>query len=112
MTPLQSHALTALITAAIAVTVTYFILTDADPTPEPIDPDVYRTEERMRLRDSIVQPDKVRDSLEAVKSTISERKGQRSAIDEKWADKARERVNEVDSVLGVELIERINGWEP
>ena len=112
MTPLQSHAITAIITAAIAVAVTYFILTDADPLPEPIDPETFKTEERMRLRSEQVRAEAVKDSLEAVKSTISKRPKQRERIKEKWAQIERERVNAVDSVLGVELIERINAWMP
>lgn len=109
---LRPHVLTAIITAAIAVTVTYLILTDADPLPEPIDPETYRIEERMRLRDSIANTVAVRDSLEAVKSLIVERPKQRERINEKWAQIERERVNETDSVLGVELIERVNAWMP
>jgi hypothetical protein len=37
MTPLQSHLITALITAAIAVTVTYFILTGYDRSRDEIE---------------------------------------------------------------------------
>ena len=37
---------------------------------------------------------------------------QRAKVNKKWAEIAEERANVTDSVAGVELIERLNGWEP
>lgn len=105
-TTIATHALTAIISAAI----TYAILTSADPIPEPVSIEAVQAEERIRLRAE--GAGFVRDSLKAVQSRISERPTQRAAINKKWAQIAAERANVTDSVVGVELLDRINGWQP
>lgn len=110
MTPLQSHLLAAILAAAIAVGITYAILTDADqPEQESVEAAVI--EERLRLRDETVDTKAETKGKEAAQSRISERKPQRAANEDKWADVARERVSVADSVLAVELVERINNWK-
>jgi hypothetical protein len=108
MNPTQTTILTHLAALLVGAVITYALLTANDPTPEPVSIEAIQAEERIRLRNE--GAGFVRDSLEAVKSTISERPKQRERVNEKWAKKARERVNVADSVLGVELIERIDGW--
>ena len=105
-TTIATHALTAIIAAAI----TYAILTAADPIPEPVSIESVKAEERIRLRAE--GAGFVRDSLKAVESRISERPAQRAEVKQKWAQIARERANVTDSVAGVELVNRINGWRP
>ncbi len=105
-TTIATHALTAILGAAIA----YAILTANNPAPEPVSVESVQAEERIRLRQE--GAGFVRDSLRAVQSRISERPTQRAAVNKKWAQIAAERANVGDSVAGVELLDRINGWEP
>jgi hypothetical protein len=108
MTPTQTTILTHALTAVISAAITYAILTANDPIPEPVSVEAIQAEERIRLRQE--GAGFVRDSLRATESRISERPTQRAAVKQKWAQIARERANVGDSVAGVELIERINGW--
>ena len=110
MTPTQATLLTHALTAIIAAAITYAILTAADPIPEPVSIESVKAEERIRLRAE--GAGFVRDSLRAVESRISERPAQRAAVKQKWAQIAAQRANVTDSVAGVELVERINGWMP
>lgn len=110
MTPTQTTIATHALTAIIAAAITYAILTANDPMPEPVAVESVRAEERIRLRaEGAVF---VRNSLRAVESRISERHTQRAKVNKKWAEIAAERVNVTDSVVGVELINRIEQWQP
>lgn len=110
MTPTQTtiatHAFAALIGAALC----YITLTADDPAPEPVSIESIQAEERIRLRTTGAVF--VRNSLRAVESRISERHTQRAKVNKKWAEIAAERVNVTDSVVGVELINRIEQWQP
>lgn len=108
MTPTQTTLLTHALTAIIGAAICYALLTANDPTPEPVSVESIQAEERLRLRAE--GAGFVRDSLRAVQSRISERPKQRGAVKQKWAQIAAERANVTDSVAGVELVERINGW--
>lgn len=110
MTPTQTTIATHALTAIIAAAITYAILTSSDPTPEPVSVESIQAEERIRLRTTGAVF--VRNSLRAVESRISERTKQRAAVNKKWAEIARERANVTDSVAGVELVERIENWRP
>ena len=110
MTETQTTIITHLAASLVGSAICYAILTANDPTPEPVSVEAIKAEERIRLRAE--GAGFVRDSLRAVESRISERPTQRAAVNKKWAEIARERANVTDSVAGVELIERINGWEP
>lgn len=110
MTPTQTTLLTHSLTAIIAAAITYAILTAADPTPEPVSIESVKAEERIRLRAE--GAGFVRDSLRAVESRIAERPTQRVSVNKKWAEIARERANVTDSVVSVELINRIEQWKP
>lgn len=110
MTPTQTTILTHALTAIIGAAITYAILTAADPIPEPVSVESVQAEERIRLRAE--GAGFVRDSLKAVESRISERPAQRANVNKKWAQIASERANVTDSVAGVELINRIEQWQP
>ena len=110
MTPAQTTILTHALTAIIAAAITYAILTASDPIPEPVSIEAIQAEERIRLRNE--GAGFVRDSLRAVESRISERPTQRAKVKQKWAQIAAERANVTDSVAGVELINRIEQWQP
>ena len=110
MTPTQTTLLTHAMTAIIAAAITYAILTAADPIPEPVSIESVQAEERIRLRAE--GAGFVRDSLRAVQSRISERPTQRAKVKQKWAQIAAGRASVADSVAGVELLDRINGWRP
>lgn len=110
MTPTQTTLLTHALTAIIGAAITYAILTANDPTPEAVAIKAIQAEERIRLRAE--GAGFVRDSLRAVESRISERPTQRAEVKQKWAQIAAQRANVTDSVAGVELVERINGWRP
>jgi len=112
MTPLQSHILTSAITAILTAAITYFILTRGETSIPAEDPDKFRTEERMKLRDEQVSPKAVKDSLEATKERIGKRGRVRVPRAEKMQQMEAERVNKADSVLGVELKDRIKQWRP
>ncbi len=105
-TTIATHALTAILGAAIC----YAILTANNPTPEPVAIKAIQAEERIRLRNE--GAGFVRDSLKAVQSRISERPAQRAKVKQKWAQIAAERANVGDSLVGVELINRIEQWQP
>ena len=109
MTPTQTTISTHALTAIIAAAITYAILTASEPTPEPVSIEAIQAEERIRLRQA--GAGFVRDSLRAVESRISERPKQRVAVNKKWAQIAAERANVTDSVAGVELINRIEQWK-
>lgn len=108
MTPTQTTIITHLAAALVGAGITYAILTANNPTPEAVAIKAIQAEERIRLRAE--GAGFVRDSLRAVESRISERPKQRAAVNNKWAQIAAERANVTDSVAGVELIERIDGW--
>lgn len=110
MTPTQTTLLTHAFAAIIGAALCYITLTANDPIPEPVAIKAIQAEERIRLRAE--GAGFVRDSLNAVQSRISERPAQRAAVKQKWAQIAAERANVTDSVAGVELVERINGWRP
>lgn len=110
MTPTQSTILTHALTAIISAAICYALLTANNPTPEPVAIKAIQAEERIRLRNE--GAGFVRDSLRAVESRISERPAQRAAVKQKWAQIAAERANVGDSLVGVELVKRINGWMP
>ena len=108
MTPTQT-LLTHLAASLVGAAICYAILTDADPTPLPVSVESIQAEERIRLRAEGAKD--VRDSLEAVSSRISERPKQRDEVNDKWAHIAAERVSVSDSLVGVELINRIEQWK-
>lgn len=110
MNPTQTTIITHLAASLVGSAITYAILTAADLIPEPVAIESVKAEERIRLRAE--GAGFVRDSLRAVESRISERPAQRAAVKQKWAQIAAERANVTDSVAGVELVERINGWRP
>ena len=110
MTETQTTIATHLAASLVGAAICYAILTANDPTPEPVAIKAIQAEERLRLRAE--GAGFVRDSLRAVESRISERPTQRAAVNKKWAQIARERANVTDSVAGVELVNRINGWRP
>jgi hypothetical protein len=110
MTPTQTTLLTHALTAIIGAAIIYAILTANNPTPEAVAIKAIQAEERIRLRAE--GAGFVRDSLRAVESRISERPAQRGKVNKKWAEIARERANVTDSVAGVELINRIETWKP
>ena len=110
MNPTQTTILTYLAALLVGAVITYAILTAADPIPEPVSVEAVQAEERIRSRAE--GAGFVRDSLRAVESRISERPTQRAAVNKKWAQIAAQRANVTDSVAGVELVNRINKWEP
>lgn len=110
LTPTQTTILTHALTAIIGAALCYAILTANNPEPEPVAIKAIQAEERVRMREEGAKS--VRDSLRAVQSRISERPKQRERVKEKWAQITQERANVTDSVAGVELVERINGWRP
>ena len=110
MNPTQTTIITHLAASLVGSAITYAILTANNPTPEAVAIKAIQAEERIRLRNE--GAGFVRDSLRAVESRISERPKQRAAVKEKWAQIAAERANVTDSVAGVELVNRINGWRP
>lgn len=110
MTETQTTLLTHLASSLVGSAITYAILTANNPTPEVVAIKAIQAEERIRLRNE--GAGFVRDSLRAVESRISERPAQRAKVNKKWAEIARERANVTDSVAGVELVNRINGWRP
>lgn len=105
-TTIATHAFAALIGAALC----YITLTANNPAPEAVAIKAVQAEERIRLRNE--GAGFVRDSLNAVQSRISERPAQRTKVKQKWAQIAAERANVTDSVAGVELINRIEQWQP
>ena len=110
MNPTQTTLLTHLAASLVGSAITYAILTANNPTPEAVAIKAIQAEERIRLRNEGAEF--IRDSLRAVESRISERPKQRDEVNKKWAQIARERANVTDSVAGVELVNRINGWRP
>lgn len=110
MNPTQTTIITHLAASLVGAAICYALLTANDPTPEPVAIKAIQAEERIRLRAE--GAGFVRDSLKAVESRISERPTQRAAVNKKWAQIARERANLTDSVAGVELINRIEQWQP
>lgn len=110
MTPIQSHILTSAITAILTAAITYFILTRGDTSLPAEDPDKAKTEERMKLRYEQVRPKAVKDSLDTTKERIGKRDRVRVQRSEKMQQMEAERVNKADSVLGVELKDRIKQW--
>ena len=110
MTPTQTTLLTHALTAIIGAAICYALLTANNPAPEAVAIKAIQAEERIRLRAE--GAGFVRDSLRAVESRISERPTQRAEVKQKWAQIAAQRANVTDSVAGVELVERINGWRP
>jgi hypothetical protein len=110
MNPTQTTIITHLAASLVGAAITYAILTANNPTPEAVAIKAIQAEERIRLRNE--GAGFVRDSLKAVQSRISERPKQRAEVNKKWAQIARERANVTDSVAGVELVNRINGWRP
>lgn len=110
MNPTQTTIITHLAASLVGSAITYAILTANNPTPEAVAIKAIQAEERIRLRAE--GAGFIRDSLRAVESRISERPAQRAAVNKKWAQIAAERANVTDSVAGVELVERINGWRP
>lgn len=109
MNPTQTTLLTHLAASLVGAAITYAILTANNPTPEAVAIKAIQAEERLRLRAE--GAGFVRDSLKAVESRISERPAQRGKVNKKWAEIAAQRANLTDSVAGVELMNRINGWE-
>ena len=110
MNPTQTTIITHLAALLVGAVITYAILTAADPIPEPVSVEAVQAEERIRLRNE--GAGFFRDSLRAVQSRISERPTQRAEVNKKWAQIAAQRANATDSVAGVELVNRINGWMP
>lgn len=110
MNPTQTTIITHLAASLVGAAICYAILTANNPTPEAVAIKAIQAEERIRLRNEGAEF--IRDSLRAVESRISERPAQRAAVNKKWAQIARERANVTDSVAGVELVNRINGWVP
>ena len=110
MTETQTTIITHLAASLVGAALCYAILTANNPEPEPVAIKAIQAEERIRLRAE--GAGFVRDSLKAVESRISERPTQRAAVIKKWAQIAAERANVTDSVAGVELVNRINGWMP
>lgn len=110
MTPTQTTILTHLAALLVGAAICYAILTANNPTPEAVAIKAIQAEERIRLRAE--GAGFVRDSLRVVQSRISERPTQRAKVKQKWAQIAAERANVTDSVAGVELVNRINGWKP
>jgi len=110
MNPTQTTIITHLAASLVGAAICYAILTANNPTPEAVAIKAIQAEERIRLRNE--GAGFVRDSLKAVQSRISERPTQRAEVKQKWAQIAAERANVTDSVAGVELVNRINGWRP
>ena len=110
MTTTQTTIITHLAALLVGAAITYAILTANNPTPEPVAIKSIQAEERIRLRNE--GAGFVRDSLKAVQSRISERPAQRAKVKQKWAQIAAERANVTDSVAGVELVDRIEQWQP
>ena len=110
MNPTQTTLLTHLAAALVGAAICYALLTANNPTPEAVAIKAIQAEERIRLRNE--GAGFVRDSLKAVQSRISERPKQRAAVNNKWAQIAAQRANVTDSVAGVELVERIEQWQP
>ena len=110
MNPTQTSIITHLAALLVGAAITYAILTANDPTPEPVAIKAIQAEERIRLRNE--GAGFVRDSLKAVQSRISERPTQRAKVKQKWAQIAAQRANVTDSVAGVELVDRIEQWQP
>lgn len=110
MTPAQTTLLTHLAASLVGSAITYAILTANNSAPEPVAIKAIQAEDRIRLRAEGAEF--IRDSLRAVESRISERPKQRAEVKQKWAQIAAERANVTDSVAGVELVNRINGWVP
>lgn len=110
MNPTQTTIITHLAALLVGAAICYALLTANDPIPEPVSVKAIQAEERIRLRAE--GAGFVRDSLRAVESRISERPTQRAEVNKKWAQIAAQRANVTDSVAGVELVNRINGWMP
>lgn len=110
LTPTQTTLLTHLAASLVGSAITYVTLTANNPAPEAVAIESVQAEERIRLRAE--GAGFVRDSLRAVESRISERPKQRAKVKQKWAEIASERANVTDSLVGVELVNRINEWRP